>query len=84
MGAGINSQLIQWILLYLCVYTVATVMLIFVSSGRCSRTLDCSAEAVSRAEVGFWVNQTIIIQPVITSLLHVITAKRTHYYLLLQ
>ena len=32
----------QWILFYLCIYTVATVMLDFVGNRRCSRALDWS------------------------------------------
>ena len=43
-AAALPKQLCcQWILLYLCKYTVATVILNFVGNGRCSRALDWSA-----------------------------------------
>ena len=55
-------------------YTVATVMLNFVGSWRCSRALDQSAEAACWVEAGFQIIQTITqFNVIITSLLSVIT-----------
>ena len=65
----------QWILLYLGVNNVVTVMLNFVYTWFCSRALDWSVEAACQAEAWFLVTQTIITHfyVITTSLLRVMT-----------
>ena len=96
-AAALLGQLyFQWILFYLCMCTVATVILNFGGNGRCCRALDWSSEVGCRAEAEFRVNQTIIthfcviitsLLPVMTVimalLLHIFTSLLRHYYALI-